>query len=79
MWNCSNCNTSVKDQFENCPSCGTGRDGSAASVDFVKKKDAVQPGMPAAGPMKDEIRNKMFSIIIVLVVIAILLVIAFKK
>ena len=77
MWNCPECSAEVDEAFENCPQCGTGRDGSEPPVDFVAKKDAVQPGLPAAGETGGEGRKKLLSILLVLVVIAILFYIAF--
>ena len=77
MWNCSECNTEVDDKFDNCPKCGTGRDGSEAPVDFVRKQDAVQPNLPAAGQVDPRNKNRLVSILIVIAVIIVLFVIAF--
>lgn len=78
MWNCPHCKAEIDDQFENCTQCGTGRDGSEPPVDFVKKKDAVQPGLPATEDTDTASHNKILSILLVLGVIAVLLYIAFR-
>lgn len=75
MWTCSKCNTEVKDQFDNCPVCGTGRDGSAPPVDFVKKGDAFQPRLPVA----EKGTKRMMSILIAVAVILVLILIGLSK
>jgi hypothetical protein len=77
MWNCNTCNTAVDDRFDACPQCGTGRNGSAPPVDSVRKKDALQPGLPAAAEGMIRKHSRLIEIIIVLVVVVILFFIAF--
>lgn len=76
MWTCTNCNATVDDKFENCPQCGTGRDGSEPPVNHVRKKDALQPGLPAAGEIDPLRKNKLIAVSIVIVAILALLFIA---
>jgi len=78
MWTCSECSTEVEDQFDSCPICGTGRDGSEPPVDFVRKKDAFQPGMPVRSADSKR-NNRLISIIVVVAAILALLWIAFSK
>lgn len=76
MWTCINCNTEVEDQFENCPQCGTGRDGSEPPVDFVRKADALQPELPSTGSSNNRSPKRWISVIAVIAVIIVLLIIA---
>lgn len=78
MWTCTKCNTEVEDQFENCPACGTGRNGSEPPVNHVTQKDALQPKLPTAHEPDPRNKGKLISVIIVLAVIALLLFIAFS-
>ncbi len=78
MWTCSNCNTEVNDQFDNCPKCGTGRDGSAPPVDFVKNGDAYQPRLPAEAKGSKK-ASRLVSVILVVITIIILLLIALVR
>lgn len=79
MWICTRCNEEVDDRFDNCPQCGAGRDGSAPPVNNVRKKDALQPGLPAAGNINPKNQKRLVSIIIVLAVIVVLLIIALRR
>ncbi len=79
MWNCPNCNAEVDDKFDNCTQCGTGRDGAPPPVDFVKKGDAYQPGLPAVEDKDKSIHNKILAVLLVLGVIAFLLLLALQR
>ena len=78
MWTCSECNNEVDEQFENCPACGTGRDGSEPPVDFVRKSDAYQPGLPA-GEVDPSGKERLISLLVVVAAILFLVLIALGK
>ncbi len=78
MWTCSKCSNEVDEQFDNCPQCGTGRDGSEPPVDFVKKGEAYQPKLPA-GEIDPKRKNRLAAILIVVAAILVLLLVALGK
>lgn len=78
MWTCSECNSEVDDQFDTCPMCGTGRDGSEPPVDFVRKGDAYQPGLPA-GEVDPNGKGRLISLLVVIAAILFLTLIALGK
>jgi len=78
MWTCSECSAEVDDQFDNCPTCGRGRDGSEPPVDFVRKKDAFQPRLPVRHDDSKR-NNRLVSIVVVVLTILVLLWIALRR
>ncbi len=79
MWNCPSCNAEVDDRFDTCSKCGTGRDGSEPPVDFVRKGDAYQPGLPAAKSTSSKNSSRVVSVVIVLIVIITLIIVALNN